>query len=81
MRRLSQDEIAAAQHALAEHTEAAHTSNNLLASATQNDYRKSPTLWNGATANINTAVVLEEEKRLGRDLTFAEKKQLSAAKG
>jgi hypothetical protein len=43
-----------------------------------NDFTKSPTLWNGATAGIDAQAVLEEEKRLGRDLTFAERKLLTA---
>jgi len=79
MRRLSLDEINNARQTLAEHTAAVkptHTDTSKL-----NDWTATASRWNGATANINTAVVLEEEKRLGRDLTFAEKKQLSAAKG
>jgi hypothetical protein len=61
-----------------EHALATHPTNSCA--VLQNDYTKLPTgLWNGAVAGINVAAVLEEEKRIERDLTFAERKQLTAA--
>ena len=55
MKRFSADETRDARQALAEHTAATCPQNNLPASGAQNDWTKSPTLWNGPVLNITDA--------------------------
>jgi hypothetical protein len=53
--KLNQDEMLAAQQALADHTQQIHTQNNLAASVTQNNYEAAPGRWNAPRLSITEA--------------------------